>query len=101
MKNSLSPHTHGIVRSITKRDMNNGVLTRQPKLTEVKPGLTPRLFPAPEDQPRHVRICPPRYINVTPIIPGIPVIYGTPTSDVRACALSPSGWGTCQKYSTK
>ena len=91
--------------SITAKDKNVALGRRELTLELVEPGLTPRYLAGPEDQPRHTKVCLLRYINVTPIIPGIPAIYGIPgipMRDVRACALSPSGWGTCQiKHSIK
>lgn len=77
--------------SITAKDKNVALGRRELTLELVEPGLTPRCFPRPEDQPRHTKVCLPRYINVPH------VLRGTPMRDIRACALSPSGWGTCQR----
>jgi hypothetical protein len=84
----------------TKKNISTEEETDSQSYNSQEPGSTPLYFAGPEDQPRHESVCLRRHINVTPITPESPIIYGTPDSpvrDVRACALSPSGWGTCQR----
>lgn len=78
--------------SLTAKDKNIALGRRELKLELVEPGLTPRCFPRPEDQPRHTTVCLPRHINVT----HINRVNRFNRGNARACALSPAGWGTCQ-----